>query len=333
MLSDFASIATLLGLPESTAKEQQAAVGAVERWLETNPGWLLVLDNADDLAMTREFIPHDAQGHILLTTRSQATLAVAERVEIEEMAPEEGALFLLRRSGVIAKDQPLSAASAADRKLAEQISAELGELPLALDQAGAFIEETPSNLAEYMAFYRSEGAKLLAKRGGLGDHPSVTVTFSLAFKKVAEASAPGADLIRACAFLAPDAIPEEVFTEGAVELGENLATAATSPLAFAEALMEARRFSLIDRHPHNKTLDVHRLVQAVVKDGMNGAERRQWAERAVRAVNTAFPGVEFSSWAECERLLSHAQACLAVVDEFRFEFDEVRGCPIRPACT
>ena len=115
---------------------------------------------------------------------------LAQRVEIEEMEPEEGALFLLRRAGIIARDAPLDAASEGDRQLAEQISEELGGLALALDQAGAFIEEAPSSLAEYLEFYRSEGSKLLAERGGLGDHPSVSVTFSLAFKKVAEAAPP-----------------------------------------------------------------------------------------------------------------------------------------------
>jgi hypothetical protein len=195
LLSSFVSIASVLNLPESTAKEQEAAVSAVKRWLEANPAWLLVLDNADELAMAREFMPRDAQGHILLTTRAQATAAVAEHVEIEEMETEEGALFLLRRAGVIGKDQPFNAASAADRKLAEQIWKEVGGLPLALDQAGAFMEETPSSLAEYLAFYQSEGAKLRAERGGLGDHPSVTVTFSLAFNRVAKASAAAADLL------------------------------------------------------------------------------------------------------------------------------------------
>src|SRR5215831_6682708 len=54
---------------------------------------------------------------------------------------------------------------------------------------------------------------------------------------------------------------------------------------------EAGRFSLIDRNPQNKTLDIHRLVQAVVRDGMEKAEQRRWAEHGVRAVNRAFPAV------------------------------------------
>jgi tetratricopeptide (TPR) repeat protein len=320
---DFASIAAVLSLPESTAKEQEAAVSAVKRWLENNAAWLLVLDNADDLPMVREFIPHDPQGHILLTTSAQAASAIAERVEIEEMEREEGALFLLRRAGVIVKDAQFTAANQTDRELAKQISQELVGLPLALDQAGAFIEETPSSLAEYIELYRSEGAKLRAKRGGLGDHPSsVTFTFSLAFQKVAPNSPAAADLIRVCAFLAPDAIPEEVFTEGAAELGDNLRTIATSPFDFTQALEEAGRFSLIDRNSQKKTLDIHRLVQEVVNDGRDEAEQRRWAERAVRAVARAFPSPEFPNWAQCERLLSHAQACGALIEEFGFDLEE-----------
>ena len=322
LISDLVSIATLLNLPESTAKEQEVAVGAVKRRLETNTGWLLALDNADDLGMAREFIPHDAKGHILLTTRARATSAVAERVEIEEMEPEEGALFLLRRAGVIAKDEPLGAANEADRKLAEQISRELGGLPLALDQAGAFVEETPSSLAEYIELYRSEGAKLRAERGGLGNHPSVTVTFSLAFKKVAENSAAAADLIHLCAFLAPDAIPEEIFIQSGTELGENLGRAAANPLQFTLTLKEAGRFSLIDRNAAKKTLGIHRLVQAVVKDAMGHNAQRHWAERTVRAVNTVFSSPEFQAWAQCDQLLPQALACAALIEQWGFDFQE-----------
>ena len=321
LLPGFVAIATALHLPESTAQKQEEAVGAVQRWLEANPRWLLVLDNADDLALARDFIPRDTPGHILLTTRAQATSAVAERVEIQKMEAAEGALFLLRRAGIIRRDAPASAASEGDRQLAEQISRELGGLALALDQAGAFIEETASSLAEYHDFFQSERSKLLAERGELGDHPSVSVTFSLAFKKVAEASAAAADLVRVCAFLAPDAIPEEIFTEGAAELGENLAKVET-PVDFAHVLKEAGRHSLIERNPQSKTLNIHRLVQAVVRDGMENAEQRQWAERAVRGVSRSFPRVEFSSWPKCERVLPHAQACAALVDEFGFQFVE-----------
>jgi hypothetical protein len=131
--------------------------------------------------------------------------------------------------------------------------------------------------------------KLLAERGSLGDHPSVAVTFSLAFAKVEVNSAAAADLIRVCAFLAPDAIPEEVFTEGAAALGDNLGGAAGSSLEFAKVLKEAGRFSLLDRDAQSKTLDIHRLAQVVIQAGMTEEEQSEWGERAVRAVEKAFP--------------------------------------------
>jgi hypothetical protein len=107
VVAGFVRIAELLGLPEKVAQGQNLAVAAVARWLENNSGWLLILDNADDLTLAREFLLK-GQGHVLLTTRAQATEGVARRVKIEEMAPEEGALFLLRRTKILAEDAPLA---------------------------------------------------------------------------------------------------------------------------------------------------------------------------------------------------------------------------------
>ncbi|MGB7846460.1 MAG: FxSxx-COOH system tetratricopeptide repeat protein [Candidatus Acidiferrum sp.] len=322
LLGDFVAIARMLNLPSSQAKEQEVTVAEVKQFLETHAGWLLILDNADDFDLLREFLPDDPQGHLLLTTRARALGGFAERLSIGEMQSEEGALLLLRRAGLVAKDASLSAANEADRSVALQISQELGDLPLALDQAGAFIEETPSSLAEYLSFYRSEKGKLLAERDSLGDHPSVAVTFSLAFAQVTGNSAAAADLIRLCAFLAPDAIPEEVFTVGAAALGDNLGHAAHSSLEFARVLKEAGRFSLVDRDAQSKTLDIHRLAQVVIQAGMSEAEQRDWAARAVRTVEKAFPNVEFKNWEMCQKLLPHAQACASLVEKWTYTFPE-----------
>ena len=113
--------------------------------------------------------------------------------------------------------------------MALQISEELGGLPLALDQAGAYIEETSCSLSDYLSLYRTRRAEVLKERGGLtGDHPdSVATTWSLSFQRVEEKNAAAADLLRLCAFLAPDAIPEEIITAGAEHLGPLLQIAPT----------------------------------------------------------------------------------------------------------
>ena len=295
----------------------------VHRWLKENPDWLLIFDNADDLPVIRDFLPDPAKGHLLLTTREHAVSALAERVRVEEMAPDEGASLLLRRTGRVAKDGSLADASAADLHVARELSRELGGLPLALDQAGAFIEEKQLSLSEYAELYASEKATLLAERGSLGDHPSVAVTFALAFRKVAEKNAAAGDLVRLCAFLAPDAIPEEVFTDGdSSVLGEALAAAASNKLRFTTLVGDTCRFSLLDRDAPNQTLDIHRLVQVVTKAEMSGAEQRSWAERAVRALDHAFPSAEYETWPRCQRLIAHAQACAVLTEEWNLGFVE-----------
>jgi tetratricopeptide (TPR) repeat protein len=321
LVSGFVEVARLLNLPVSQEKDESLVVKAVKQWLATHNGWLLILDNADEIPMLREYLPEAHQGYVLLTTRAQAT-GIYQRIEIKKLQPEDGALLLLRRAKLIAENAGLDAVTEEERSLAKTISREMDGLPLALDQAAAFIEETPSNLAEYLQFYREEGARLLAERGELAiDHPSVSITFSLAFEKVLQRNPTAADLIRVCAFLAPDAIPEEIFTAGAAELGENLSSLANKPLDFVKVIAEAGRFSLIYRNPINKTFDIHRLVQSVLKAEMDEDNCRLWAERTVCAVTEVFPNAEYVNWLVCERLLPHARVAINWISLYQFELE------------
>ncbi|MHC5674660.1 DUF7779 domain-containing protein [Nostoc sp.] len=306
----FVRLAELLNLPVSQEKDENLVIAAVKQWLATHKGWLLILDNADDIPMLREFLPGAHEGYVLLTTRAQAT-GIYQRIEIKKMQPSDGALLLLRRAKLMEEQGGLDGVSKSERSLAETISREMDGLPLALDQAGAFIEETPSSLGEYLQLYQEEGARLLAERGELAiDHESVTITFSLAFQKVLERNPKAADLIRVSAFLAPDAIPEEIFTLGAAELGENLSQLANKPLDFVKVIAEAGRFSLIYRNPTNKSFDIHRLVQSVLKAEMDKDSCRLWAERTVYAVTQVFPKAEYANWQDCDRLLPHARVAI-----------------------
>ena len=173
------------------------------------------------LAMARAFIPSGKNGHVLLTTRAQAVGAIARRVEIQEMGTEEGALFLLRRAKYIAEDAPLDAATEVDQATAKEIATQLDGLPLALDQAGAYIEETGCGLSGYLDLYRTTRRNSSDVVGALAsDHPDpVATTWALSFENIEKANPAAAELLRFCAFLHPDGIPEEVFSEGARNSG------------------------------------------------------------------------------------------------------------------
>ena len=88
--SNFVALAGLLNLPEKDAREQQMVVHAVKQWFETHTGWLLIFDNADDLAMVRDYLPEGTKGHTLLTTRAQAMGGLARKVELDTMRRSRG---------------------------------------------------------------------------------------------------------------------------------------------------------------------------------------------------------------------------------------------------
>src|SRR5216683_2435129 len=324
LISDFVALAALLQLPERDVADQGVVVAAVKRWLASNKDWLLILDNADDLEMAADFLPLASSGYILLTTRAQSTGAIANSLEVEKMERAEGALLLLRRAKKLAAGAPLEQATAPDRSLAEVIVAELGGLPLALDQAGAYIEETNCGLSGYLNLYRTRRKDLLQRRSKLrSEHPEpVAATWSLSFQKVEQANPAAADLLRLCAFLDPDAIPEDIITKGAAESGPPLHPVATDTFKLNEAIEVLRTYSLIKRNAEAKTLNMHRLVQVVLKDGMDKKTQRKWAQRTIKAVYAAFPEVEYSTWPRCQACLPHALACAALIEQHTFAFPE-----------
>src|SRR5438045_3109784 len=141
------------------------------------------------------------------------------------MSRDEGALFLLRRAKIISLHIPLEQTYQADLQKAQEISDILSGLPLALDQAGAYIEETKCSLAEYLELYQKRRADLLTRRGTVSSgHPdSVATTFSLIYERVKKNNNGAVALLKLCAFLHADAIPTEmIYVKEAPELAPEL---------------------------------------------------------------------------------------------------------------
>ena len=336
LFADLVQLAGVLQLPERAEKEQSVIVDAVKRWLDEHDGWLLVLDNVTDLSTLSNFTERANTGrHVIVTMQAEAT----EWIEGQKLRPMEqdvGALLLLRRAKMIGPKQHASDAKPKDAELARTISARVAGLPLALAQAGAYMEKTKSGLAGYLDLLSKRFAEVMSEVGGTDmRHRPVTATFSLSLEQLAQTNEAAVELLKAAAFLPPDAIPEEVFTDGAKEFAGPLQTTALDTIAWDKAIAAALGFSLLERNQDDKTLAVHRMVQEVMKSRMSAGERAQWAELVVRAVNVAFPQAEFAVWDKCERLVPSAQSCMALVDEYSLSSSEAArlfhnaGCYLR----
>jgi tetratricopeptide (TPR) repeat protein/cellulose biosynthesis protein BcsQ len=323
LISDYVKIAGLLKLPEMEAREQTWAVAAVKRWLESNDGWLLIFDNADDPQLVKEFLPNSFQGHILLTSGLShfdwrySTKALV----LDALSPDDALAFMLKRT-------ERESASPEERDAAVQLAGELGHLPLAMEEACAYVASTKALFQDYLSSYRTRGLELLEKASPTGSqYPhSIATTWTLIFDQVEKISTASADLLRASAFLNPERIPMELVRVGAAELGPAVSKALThvdiDPLVLDELVEPLIHHSLIRRDPESQTYDIHRLVQAVLRDRMEISEQKLWAERTIKAVDRVFPEDEFVNWPQCERLIQHAQACYVLIERFQLEFEE-----------
>lgn len=275
------------------------------------PGWLLIGDNVEDLDLLQTVLPSSRQGSLVLTTRSQTPGALAELMEVPPMNDEEGAMLVLHRcrqpgfsapggTGLPVRPGALETATALVRLLEG--------LPLALDQAGGYIEETGCGVAGYLQRYHGQRKHLLARRGmHAGAHPaSVTATLRLSVQWIEQEHPAAADLLRLCAFLHAEAIPEELLVAGGPLLGPVLGPVMADLYQFDLALAALRKASLVTRHPEQRTLAVHRLVQAVLQDQMEPALLRLWSQRAICVVEAAFPLASM-------RTVPGARACLCAV--------------------
>ncbi len=324
LVADFMSLARLLDLPGHDAPDQMLVVNAMKGWMEQQEGWLLILDNADDLRLLANFLPGGGKGHVLMTTRAQATGKIARCISVEKLELSESVQLILRRAKLLNPDEPLKNASEAIIEEARELITELDGLPLAIDQAGAYIEEIGCSISEYLGLFRRRKLALLKRQSSVSaDYPhTVASTWALSFQQVEQTDPAAAELLRLCAFLQPDAIPEAIFTQGAEYLGATLQEVADDPFLLNEAIQLLRRYSLVKRDPETKQLNMHRLVQVVLRENLDAQAQQQWAERSIRALNAAFPSVEFANWNRCELFLPHAQVSARLIEQYRLLLPE-----------
>ncbi len=310
LASDYAALAGPLTLPEKDAPDQTAIIAAVRHWLEHNDGWLLVFDNAPHADALPDYLPHGGPGHIIITSRDPNWGSVASPLEVPTWPRKESIAFLEKRTGHGGED-------------ADALAHELGDLPLALEQAAAYIEAAGSTLPEYLDLFRTRRQELWKDEQPPLDYgKTVAATLTIAMQQVEKESPVAADLLNLCAFLAPDDIPLGLFRDHADHLPEPLKSTVTDDLSLNKAVASLRRYSLIQKG--EDTLSLHRLLQAVARDRLSDERKKKWAAAAAAIVNAAFPfdSDDVRVWPACAHLLPHALAVAGHADEYSVARDE-----------
>jgi tetratricopeptide (TPR) repeat protein len=318
------ALAAQLGIPAQERMDELQRIDAIKHWLQHHDRWLLVIDNLEDFPLLDQLLPLNSSGHVLLVTQSQMTGQFTSRLAVDQMSIEDGALLLLSSAHIILEQGELDTASEADRLQAIQIAQEFRGYPLALDQAGVYIEETQRPLASYLALYHERQALFLGKRGrATSDHPDpVTTTLALTFQKIATLNPDALELLHFFAFLHPAALPDELLMHGASSLHGPLHTIASDSFILDAAIATLRKFSLVRQRTDSTTLNMHHLVQIVLKKDLTKKQQHQLASQAVRLINFVFPAVRFETWEGCERYLPQATHCATLIHDYKINIKE-----------
>ena len=323
---DLANIGHLLQLPETRKRKPNQAylLNEVKRWFKHHPGWLLILDNVDEQVKINQLLLTLEGGHILLTTRTQSVANITQNILLEKMQPEEGALLLLRRSGVLPESATLAATSISDHKEAVVLSRLLDGLPLALDQAAAYMKETLCSLSSYRQLYHRSHKELLERKSMYKNlysdyDESVATTWIISFNQIQQFAA-AYDLLCFCSFLQADAMPENLLIEGVQSTSSENPNEVDTLLAFTQACQVILNFSFLRRNAADTMFSMHRLVQLVLKDRMDEQTQHQWVERVVRTMDIVFSKTPIE---QIETYLSQARACARLIKKTDMQGREV----------
>ena len=228
-------------LAAQLAADRGDPVAAVHAMLaDSLARWLLVFDNAPDRASVARFLPPAGSGRVLITSRNQIWPR-GQALEVPVLDPQVAAEFLVSRTG-----DP-------DRRAALELAGVLGGLPLALEQAAAYVQASGGSLAGYLSSFLRRRADLLGRGEPTGYPETVATTWRLAFEDVQHAAPGAAGLLRLLAFCAPEAIPLRLLLQPrpdvAGRLGEQVAPVLTplleDELAAGDAIAALRRYSLV----------------------------------------------------------------------------------------
>ena len=310
------------------------AVEVAERvisWLEQEEGWLLVVDNLNNikvLSMGQNsnlkllLLPStgDLQ-HTLITTRNPHYGDIpAQGMEICKYDRDASIQLLYKSSRITPLNQP-------ELQAAERIVEKLCNLPLAIDQAAAYIREMEISFSKFLILYE-EYRRDLTKWGPKGpqQYPYTVSTWRMSLAAISTNDPAAVELLRLISFLNPDGVLVEFLQNGAKATGnvlgqiilhsiksilqnrtkvtqKGLREIILNPIKFEKAISELKRFSLVSHAKHvegQELLVIHRLVQVIVKDEMLDADLKRFRMMVVNICDEAFPQEwNEKTWARC----------------------------------
>ncbi|GGM94665.1 FxSxx-COOH system tetratricopeptide repeat protein [Streptomyces fuscichromogenes] len=286
--------------------EANRAVPAVREALrrgEPYDRWLLVFDNAENVEAVRPYFPTGGTGKILITSRNQEWDRVARTLSVDVFTREESKALLRRRA------RDLSDADA------DLLAEELGDLPLAIEQAAAWQAVTGMAVDEYLGLIREKIAELMLELVPSPDYPmSVAAAWDVSLRQLEQRNPAALQLLQVCSFFAPEPISRTLFNNSRSTIAPEIDEALRHPIRLGRAIREINVYALARIEHRHDTIQLHRLVQAVLVNRMSPqqqADMRHGAHLLLADANPNSPGSR-ELWPRYQQLLPHIVVSRAV---------------------
>ena len=263
-----------------------AIIQAVRNWFShsNRPHWLIIYDDALDQDMLQAFLPSKG-GDIIITSRYQDWSNSYCKLSITVMTESE-AIVLLKKSIDPANKLIFTEQNETElRTLAEQ----LGQLPLVLAQAGAYIHAAKGrvSIANYIVRFEKYRVKLLEdKKLPAGqNHEPITVTWRITLTAMQEKCPNAIKLLEALSFLDSSRIPQML-----IEAWTKQVEPPWDELELEEALRTAIDYSMVQQNEsgNETTYAMHNLVQLVVRSGLIEEHQRTCLMQWITCINQLF---------------------------------------------
>ncbi|WP_232425581.1 FxSxx-COOH system tetratricopeptide repeat protein [Pseudofrankia inefficax] len=256
-----AALAPRLGLTVALDRTEDAVAAVLDALRQGTPfkNWLIVFDNAEQPESLTGLQPQ-GPGHLLITSRSHRWQSRVDTLEIAVFTRAESVEFLDRRVPGI------------QREGADRLAEALGDLPLALEQAGALQAESGIGVDDYLELFE-ENARQVLSENLVADYPhSVVTTWNLARDAVGRQNPNALELLRRCAFFGAEPIARDLFSNGKFALDGDIRDFLSNKYELARATRELGRYALARIDNSANTLQVHRLMQRLIRDDLSEAE-------------------------------------------------------------
>ncbi|WP_433210488.1 FxSxx-COOH system tetratricopeptide repeat protein [Dactylosporangium sp. CS-047395] len=262
---------------ETTAERIRLLLDALRQG-RPYPRWLIIFDSARDPSDLNGLIP-DGPGHVLITSRSPAWGESIEGIEVMPFSRDESVELLRLRLPALS---PVEADRVAER---------LGDLPLAIEQAGSWLAATRMPVERYLTLVDNQLSRMLAENPPAGYERAGAITWLLSLDQLRGRSPAAARLVELLAFFGPEPVPAFLlYSHDLIDFVAGGDPALRDDVAFGNLIAEVRRFGLATFDEAEESLQMHRLVLAVIRENLPIELADMYRRQVHRLLVEAAPG-------------------------------------------